>query len=637
MDYNLIYNCIKSDNIIEFDKCINENKSYLDISFGRFPLLSVMYLYKAKKIIKKYETLLLNKIEFIETLEPYELVNKFREKSKKILRLFYSTKVYPIDMLAVLHKDSKVKRLYKHSSAEIINNCQILKIYQIYGQKISIKNNKLYISLPKLNFNQTKFLKKYMIASCFAVLLISGLITSMAFTVGLGISFSEYKVYDFNGLQNAIKNNSDFKLYNDIQISDDKINFKNFSGNFDGNNKILTLNIDNCKNFIQENNGSIKNLNIFITTNTNEITKNIGLICNKNNGILENINIKFSTNKDIIFQKVSNDSISLCGLVNENKGTIHNIKINLDANIKAIDEKGDAYFSAVCGFNRGKIENIIVNSTNGIIATDVDITSICVDNFENGQIINAKNYVNLTQNNEIETWSPTISGICINNYGIIKNTANYGNLTVNSNNETGNQYLCFVAGIAVNNYNKIEKCLNKANIFVNSQIKKAIVGGLVCQSLVSNDLTLYSNILNSGNLGNIDINIASNDTSTTSYSYVGGLVAVSSFNNNGESSLSCTISNCFSTSKIVPNQTNNLNAGLLVGGCYAYLFGNTLFVYFNEIFNNFCLNNTETQYQIGIIINYQTTEKGANMLENNIKTLTNLQEMEQSGVYFNEI
>ena len=46
-DINLIFNAIKADNLAVFSQQINGN---FNISFGRFPLLTVCYLYNAKKI-----------------------------------------------------------------------------------------------------------------------------------------------------------------------------------------------------------------------------------------------------------------------------------------------------------------------------------------------------------------------------------------------------------------------------------------------------------------------------------------------------------------------------------------------------------------------------------------------------------
>ena len=125
---------------------------------------------------------------------------------------------------------------------------------------------------------------------------------------------------------------------------------------------------------------------------------------------------------------------------------------------------------------------------------------------------------------------------------------------------------------------------------------------------------------------------SSDDANSTYYSYVGGIVGVSSFASS-DTLIGAEIMDSFSCIKFTLNETKNLKSGLAIGGCYAYYNA----VIFNEISNNYCLIDTETQYQIGSLINVQSLDTGANMLENNIKSLSNMQELQLLEVYFDEI
>lgn len=638
MNCELLLQTIINDNINEFERLINEDKSYLDVSFGRFPLLSAMILFNSKKLVKKYTNALINKNDFIVTKEPFLLIKKFTNKARKITRLYYDSKIYPIDMLAILHKDNKVKKIYKLTKSDILTECKFIKVYEIYNQKVNIKNGKLKISFPKISLTESKIFRKYAFVCFLCTLIILGSLTTIISSAGLGTNFSYYKVFDEAGLVNAISHNASFRLYDNIAIKQDVVNLiSNFSGNFDGNNKTLAMNLDNCTSLFNENSGCIKNLNVVVISENNLITDNFGLICNKNNGTINNLNIKFATSNDIVIQKTTKGSVSFCGVSYENYGIIKNVEIELTAKITAIDEQGDAYFSGVCDNNYGEISDVIVKSDGEIIASEVDIASIVINNFKTSTIKNCKNIANLTQNNEIENWSPTVAGICINNYGKILTSENDGNIVINSTNQSGKNYSCLGAGIVVNNYNEIKKCLNKGDLIINSSVKTALLGGIVSQSLVSEDFTTYSIINNCGNLGNFNIIVESSEESSEvtnlNYSYVGGIVAVSSFANNNMAFFGAEILDSFSTSKFTLNETKNLRSGLVIGGCYAYFNS----VIFKEISNNFCLNDTETQFQIGSLINVQNMETGANMTENGIKTLSNVQELKQLEVYFDEI
>lgn len=47
-----IIEIIKRDDLIAF-LSLSKNENLLNLSFGRFPILSLCYLYNAKKIVKK--------------------------------------------------------------------------------------------------------------------------------------------------------------------------------------------------------------------------------------------------------------------------------------------------------------------------------------------------------------------------------------------------------------------------------------------------------------------------------------------------------------------------------------------------------------------------------------------------------
>ena len=56
VEYNFIINAIKSNDLVLFAKFIKNNEN---VSFGRFPILTLLYLYNSKKIIKVYKDELL--------------------------------------------------------------------------------------------------------------------------------------------------------------------------------------------------------------------------------------------------------------------------------------------------------------------------------------------------------------------------------------------------------------------------------------------------------------------------------------------------------------------------------------------------------------------------------------------------
>ena len=82
-----IFIAIKKDDIKAFDKHMAEPHAK-EIAFGRFPLLSLCYLYDSSKIIKKYENELIKINNYIRFAENDEMYSKFKAIAHRVLRLY---------------------------------------------------------------------------------------------------------------------------------------------------------------------------------------------------------------------------------------------------------------------------------------------------------------------------------------------------------------------------------------------------------------------------------------------------------------------------------------------------------------------------------------------------------------------
>ena len=78
-----IINSIKADNLMDFSQLVKDNQN---LCFGRFPILSICYLYGAKKIIKSYESKLCQIKEYKIVDESFEVYNKFKQFAGRCLR-----------------------------------------------------------------------------------------------------------------------------------------------------------------------------------------------------------------------------------------------------------------------------------------------------------------------------------------------------------------------------------------------------------------------------------------------------------------------------------------------------------------------------------------------------------------------
>lgn len=138
---NKIFTAIKSDNLVDFSSLIKGRES---ICFGRFPVLTVCLLFKAKKIIKKFKNELLNQSKFAFVVENFEIYKKFRTVAGRALRLYVQEDsiVSPVEMLAILGKDKLVKKYFKLSTNKDKIVDKLTKIYSFSSQKIKADENK---------------------------------------------------------------------------------------------------------------------------------------------------------------------------------------------------------------------------------------------------------------------------------------------------------------------------------------------------------------------------------------------------------------------------------------------------------------------------------------------------------------
>ena len=109
-----LFEAIKKDDLKSFSS-VMLSKSDLNISFGRFPILSLLYLYGSYKILEKYERFLLPIHNFNVVEEYYDAYLKFKKHAKKSLKIFVLNEkiIHPIEMLAILDERFLLNKYYK--------------------------------------------------------------------------------------------------------------------------------------------------------------------------------------------------------------------------------------------------------------------------------------------------------------------------------------------------------------------------------------------------------------------------------------------------------------------------------------------------------------------------------------------
>ncbi len=499
-----IVKAIKLDNVVLFS---NLTSNDLNLKLGRFPLLSLCYLYNAKNILKKYEKALVTISNFVTTYEPLEISNHFSVVAGKSLRLYlHNQTVFPVEMLAILGLDNKVKKmvkLYLKHKIEINEN-NLKTIYLTKNQSFVLFNNIAKISVKRLSKPVIQLYKLALCVSAVVVLVITAVFGGMYFTSGLGLKFSPYNIQTASQLYSALNSNGYYKLNNDIVLTKAPKKL-NFNGEFDGGNYKITVKMPVTKSLILSNDGSIKNLNIEYQNLNTEINNNLGLVCQTNNGTMENVNVTCSS-IDMTCNTIANTTMYISGVSAANYGSITNCKITLNGKFKSTGD-GECLVAGVVGDNYGKITNCNM-ATGSLTGEETDVSGICATNNVLALVDGCVNNSTIYQTSVKSGWSPTVAGIVLTNNGDVNNSVNHGDLTITcANTNTIDDTAVVIGGIAGFNTGNVYKCLNKGDLKVTSLATYVYAGGITAQSSyrVENNNAISPTIDSCGVQGNIDV------------------------------------------------------------------------------------------------------------------------------------
>lgn len=618
---NNILKAIKLNDLVLFSSSI---KGYENLSFGRFPLLTLCYMYNATKIIKNYKNSLSKMTKFKLVEENFEIYKDFRKIAGRCLRLYKDTDVIsPLEILAIKHCDKLVEKLFNEfeKNDNVINNLKL--IYLLYGQKVEIDKNFIKISKTSLSGNQ-KRLYKFAFYCCLSFVLALTLMYSLVFFArGIGTKIKPFEIFNENQLYMALNSNGNYILNNDIIIEDIDKNL-NFKGFFNGNNHKVYIKNFSKSSFINNNRGTIKNLTIIFGNIEKEIFESFSLFTNINNGNIINISISCES-LNLVCNKNEENDIFVSAFASLNYGNIKDCDtfLNLNANGK---NNGECYASGIAGENFNQIENCVVLENSLFITTETDVSGIVAINNKNANVLNCKNYASISQISEENSWSPNVAGIVLTNYGLVKGSNNYSNLSVTSNNITENaEGTVFLGGIVAMNYATVEKCLNNAPL--NAYSKKLIVytGGITAYSIyyVENEISHLPSLINCG--ANGEINVVTEQT--TSYVFAGGISGY----------LYGEIRGCYSLSTFTTGFTNDK---YFIGNCLgsAYL----QYQIFNSVIcidarENFILKQDNVPSQIGALINNGNIAViGVNTSNGEILTMETIEQIKNQEIYFDE-
>jgi len=462
----ILLEAITNDDLKKFDSCM-EKAPCGTFRYGRFPVLSLLYLYNARKIISAYEDKFIKYNNWQELREPAAVTAEFRKVAGKCLRIYLEEVVTPAEMLLILDKTAKLKKIYPSCRPSAAVKQRLKDIYSIkYALNVDFSGDDIILDKRPL----TRKEKNRILTAVISATLCAAIIICTPFVVNVFVPFigaqdyekpdtppqgtdidtpkpDEIKTIEVSSYEEIdFSSKNTFILTNNIEISAEN-RVEKLNCTLDGNGRSISC--SGGEPLFEEINGSLKN--VTFSTDGSPI---IGTVNPK--ATVENVTVSVNSDREI------NASSSFFTITNY--GSVTNIGLKAKGSLR-ITEGTDVIFGGIIGTNGRKEvpeEHLIYN---GIVTDctaeyeDFHISGTVTANASFGGIVGDNGYAikNCTVKGKIISDTTDVAGICVNNdYGLL-NCVNNAELSQTSAEYDWNP---IVAGITVNNRNAVEQCEN---------------------------------------------------------------------------------------------------------------------------------------------------------------------------------
>lgn len=536
-ELNQLFDAVKKDDCETFFN-LTKNTRLGSACFGRFPVLSLMYLYGSDKLVKNFEKKLLDVGVYTVVDEPEEIYPVFKEKAKKCLRLYVDKDavVSPLEMLLILGRGAHFWHAYPSAAknATVKNNINAI-CNMVYGSPPTKKSGRLAAPvLPLKKKNKILVLAAFVVAGVFALLAVFGFIFGVStngktekspFIVAGGESFTQAlnkaqeRYYDARGEGSAAK--TYLELSRDVTI--DSLNgfTEHLFADIDGNGYKIT--------FTQPLTKSVFN---YIVGNVTDVTFvfTLDMTVKDFTGALANVVTADGSLTDCVFlvggsitvqsdYEYSADYFPIGLAIGANGGKITGCTVTTADLTVTGYEHANFVLGGLVGVNEGEITDC-KSSLSGVTVDTVDFGGVVAFN-QKGKVEKCESELDLSLTTRAGNWLINAGGICYSNLSALTECRVTGELTVNSAEASG----VLLGGITVYNQNVINKCSNSANMTVNA------------------------------------------DGGSTAEIYLGGIAAVNS--KKSEDNPTVRIENCFADGKIEVNVSGDGKKKPFIGGICA--------------------------------------------------------------------
>ena len=468
------------------------------IRLGRFPVLSLLYLYDARKILGVYEEDFIKISEWERCAEPVSISKRFSKKAGKCLRLYHDTVVTPLEMLLIIDDTKRLKNVYPLFKPTDTVKSRLKKIYFVkYSLGIEFNGDEIVIERRPL---KRKEKRKIVLTACGGALAAAAAIATPIAVVSYvnahkgdvtelsQIDFSSKQTYTLKSDITVPANFSADRLNCTIIGDGHKITFGENASFGELNGKMSGLVMETTGNpvfTVCTEKSSLTDISVIVNANI-ETSESSAFVALTNYGSFEGVTVT-ATGSVAVNATEANEGqdIVIGGIVMVNAyysdylmtqvyyGKIKNCSVSYSSFSLKGEPTVNAVFAGVVGFNNGLVTDCTAKGE--ITADTLDLAGICYEN--NSTLSRSVNQADLTQTTDSEDWIPTIGGIAMYNHSVVDRCISRGNIA------TVGPKLTVCGGIAAYTYGENNYCLWNGDISVTAE--SAYVGGIYGVSQVA--------------------------------------------------------------------------------------------------------------------------------------------------------
>jgi len=527
-----ILDAIRRDDVRAFGE-LTEQKVNRALKFGRFPILSLVYIYKARKIagycLSRFAKL--QEYTLSDEGEPSDAYQIFKDNAGVYLRLFPSDGVVtPAETLAVLNQAEYLVKNFETLKPAEEQQENIIKILTAKRGCAEIKGNLLIIPKQRLSRKHTFVLTAMAGALAFFIALFSVFTGLIPVRIGFGSEESPRRITTVGQLQDAAGRDGYFVLAADITLPYGHI-IEEFSATLYGAGHTITspygalfakttagqisgLNFASPLGtpFSAENRGNITNVSFFaggegmpalmhldhttgVTPGSQGEAGGFGFFTHINTGDL--INITADINAAIISsfpERAAGAPVFeafIGAIAGQNRGTVRDGFAAGQINFTG-DARADVYLGGLAGINLGQIIDGGTDEDLTFTAMNGNIGGIVGFNGGTGLIAGAVARAVLNANTDSDYWTPVLGGIAALNSGTIRWARSLGRLSA-FRSSAGGGFVINGGIIGIDYGGRIENNLSSAWLWSNQPAltveegapNGAALGGVIGTSLAA--------------------------------------------------------------------------------------------------------------------------------------------------------